>query len=99
MPTIIGLSGSLRAKSFNTMLLHAAIEVAPAGTTIEAASIKDIPLYDGEVEAASGVPPAAAALKDRIAAADGLLLATPGYNKPLPGPVKNAIDWRARPRT
>jgi NAD(P)H-dependent FMN reductase len=97
MTTIVAIAGSVRARSFNLMLLHAAVELAPAGTTVESASIKDIPLYDGDGEAASGVPPAVQALKDRIAAADGVLLVTPEYNNSLPGVFKNAIDWTSRP--
>jgi len=97
MTTILAIAGSVRAKSFNAMLLRAAVELAPAGTTIEAASIQDIPLYDGDAEAAHGVPPAAQALKDRIVRADGVLLVTPEYNNSLPGTFKNAIDWTSRP--
>jgi chromate reductase, NAD(P)H dehydrogenase (quinone) len=97
LPTIIGFSGSLRRASFNAMLLRAAAELAPAGTTITIESIRDIPLYDADVEAASGVPHAAQALKDRIAGADGLLIATPEYNNSIPGVAKNAIDWLSRP--
>ena len=96
MVAILAIAGSLREKSFNAMLLRAAAELAPAGTTVEAASIKDIPLYDGDVEAA-GIPPAVQALKDRIAAASGVLLVTPEYNNSLPGVFKNAIDWTSRP--
>jgi chromate reductase, NAD(P)H dehydrogenase (quinone) len=96
MVAILAIAGSLRDKSFNAMLLRAAAELAPAGTTVEAASIKDIPLYDGDVEAA-GIPPAVQALKDRIAAAPGVLLVTPEYNNSLPGVFKNAIDWTSRP--
>jgi len=96
MVAILAIAGSLREKSFNAMLLRAAAELAPAGTTVEAASIKDIPLYDGDVEAA-GIPPAVQALKDRIAAAPGVLLVTPEYNNSLPGVFKNAIDWTSRP--
>jgi len=96
MTTIVAIAGSTRAKSYNRMLLHAAVELAPAGCVLEPASIKDIPLYDGDVEA-QGVPAAVAALKDRIAAADGVLLVTPEYNNSLPGVFKNAIDWTSRP--
>jgi chromate reductase len=95
--TVIGISGALRKGSFNTALLLAAIELAPAELRIELASIRDIPLYDGDVEAESGVPAPVAALKDRIAAADGLLMVTPEYNGSLPGVFKNAIDWLSRP--
>ena len=96
MPNIVGISGSLRRGSFNTALLHAAVELAPAGTTIEIASIAEVPLYNGDVELA-GVPAPVQALKDKVASADGLLIATPEYNNSIPGVVKNTIDWLSRP--
>jgi chromate reductase, NAD(P)H dehydrogenase (quinone) len=99
LPTIIGISGSLRRGSFNAMLLRAAAELAPAGTTIAIESIRDIPLYDADVEASTGVPAPVEALKDKIAGADGLLIATPEYNNSIPGVAKNAIDWLSRPTT
>jgi NAD(P)H-dependent FMN reductase len=95
--TIVGISGSLRRGSYNAALLRAAVELAPPGTTVEPASIRGIPLYDGDVEAESGIPEVVSALKDRIAAADGLLLVTPEYNNSIPGVFKNAIDWLSRP--
>ena len=73
------------------------IELAPAPVRIEEASIRGIPLYDGDVETESGIPEAVRALKERIASADGVLLVTPEYNNSLPGPFKNAIDWLSRP--
>jgi chromate reductase, NAD(P)H dehydrogenase (quinone) len=94
---IVGVSGSLRHGSYNTALLRAAARVAPAGASVELASIREVPLYDGDLEAQSGVPAAVEALKDRIAGADGLLLATPEYNNSVPGVLKNAIDWLSRP--
>ena len=97
MATVIGISGALRRGSFNSALLRAAAESAPPGLTIEIASIREIPLYDGDVEAAEGVPAAVTALKDRIANANGLLLVTPEYNGSIPGVFKNAIDWLSRP--
>jgi chromate reductase len=97
MPHIIGLSGSLRGGSFNTMLLRAASQVAPAGTTVEIGSIRGVPLYDGDVEAAEGIPNTVQELKSKIATADGLLIATPEYNNSIPGVLKNAIDWLSRP--
>jgi NAD(P)H-dependent FMN reductase len=97
MPTIIGLSGSLRRSSFNTALLRAAVALAPEGAEIVPLTLHGIPLYDGDVEAKDGIPPAAQALKDTIAAADGLLLVTPEYNNSMPGTLKNAIDWLTRP--
>jgi NAD(P)H-dependent FMN reductase len=97
MTTIVGISGSLRAGSFNAALLRAAREVSPAGVELEIASIRGIPLYDGDFEAASGIPEPVRALKDRVASSDGLLLATPEYNNSLPGVLKNAVDWLTRP--
>ena len=97
MPHIVGLGGSLRAASLNAGLLRAAAELAPAGTTFAPHRIAEIPLYDGDAEAAHGLPPRVTALKDAIAAADGLLIATPEYNGSIPGVLKNAIDWLSRP--
>ena len=97
MSRILGISGSLRKASYNTALLNAAVELAPDGMTVEAAGIHGIPLYDGDLEAAHGIPAAVAELKERIVAADGLLLVTPEYNNSIPGPFKNAIDWLSRP--
>ena len=94
---IVGLAGSLRAGSFNQALLRAAVEECPPEAVLEVEAIRGIPLYDGDVEAAQGVPPRAAELKERIAAADGLLLVTPEYNNSIPGVFKNAIDWLTRP--
>ncbi len=97
MATIVGIAGSLRRSSYNAALLRAAATLAPPELTIEIASIRDIPLYDGDLEAADRMPEVVASLKDRIAQADGLLLVTPEYNSSLPGVFKNAIDWLSRP--
>jgi chromate reductase len=96
MPNVLAISGSLRRKSFNTMLLQTVVETAPPGTTIEIGSIKDIPLYNADVDAA-GAPAAVRELKERVAAADGVLLVSPEYNHSIPGVLKNAIDWISRP--
>ena len=93
---ILGIAGSARKGSLNAALLRAAAELSPAESPIEIASIRSIPLYDGDVEV-EGIPEIVTALKDRVASADGLLLVTPEYNQSLPGTFKNAIDWLSRP--
>ena len=97
MAHLIGFSGSLRKGSYNSALLRAAAAMVPAGSHMDVASIADFPLYNGDDEAASGVPAQVTRLKDAIAAADGLLVATPEYNNSIPGVAKNAIDWLSRP--
>ena len=97
MTRTLGISGSLRAASFNTALLRAAQQVAGDGIELEAATLHGIPLYDGDAEAANGIPEAVSALKERIVASDGVLLVTPEYNNGVPGVFKNAIDWLSRP--
>jgi chromate reductase, NAD(P)H dehydrogenase (quinone) len=94
---ILGIAGSLRSGSYNAALLRALVELAPASVRIEEASIRGIPVYDGDLEAQSGPPEAVRALKDRITSTDALLLVTPEYNNSIPGPFKNAIDWLSRP--
>src|SRR5688500_6286819 len=69
----------------------------PEGSELTLGTIHGIPLYNGDVEAADGIPELVTALKDAIAAADGLLLVTPEYNNSIPGVFKNAIDWLSRP--
>ncbi len=100
MVKLVGIPGALRRGSFNRALLRAAVEVAPAGVTLEVASIDDIPLYDGDVESvalAKGAFPApVAALRAQLVAADALLLVSPEYNHSVPGVLKNALDWLSR---
>jgi chromate reductase, NAD(P)H dehydrogenase (quinone) len=97
MTKLVGISGSLRRASFNTALLRAAAALLPAGASLEIRTLHDIPLYDGDLEAAEGLPAAVSALKEAVVAADGVLLATPEYNNGIPGVFKNAIDWLSRP--
>lgn len=92
---ILGLSGSLRAGSYNRALLRAAQELAPAGVEIEPFEIGRLPHYDGDLEAAGD--PVVEAFKEAIRAADGILIATPEYNRGVPGVLKNALDWASRP--
>ena len=77
MTRILGISGSLRAGSFNTALLRAAREVAGGDIEVDTATLHGIPLYDGDAEARDGEPAAVTALKQRIIASDGVLLVTP----------------------
>ena len=93
---VLAISGSLRAKSFNTALLRQARLLAPAGMDIEIASIRDIPLYDGDVED-GGFPAPVVAFREKFQQADALLVATPEYNFSIPGVLKNVFDWLSRP--
>jgi len=92
---ILGVSGSLRAASFNTALLRAAQELAPDDVTIRIFGLHDLPLFNQDVEDA-GDPPSVTAWKDAIRASDALLLACPEYNGGVTGVLKNAIDWASR---
>ena len=93
---VLGIAGSLRAASYNRSLLRAAQELAPPGMTIDVFDLGDVPLFNQDLEA-QGVPPSVLALRQAIAAADALLIATPEYNHGVPGVLKNAIDWASRP--
>jgi len=93
---LLGLAGSLRGGSYNRGLLRAAAELAPAGTVFEEHDLRGLPFYDGDLEAA-GDPVSVTELKDAIRRADALVIATPEYNRGLPGVLKNAIDWASRP--
>jgi chromate reductase len=94
---VLAISGSLRAGSFNTAALRAAARLAPAGMTVTLyEGLRDIPPYDDDVRAGAGYPPAVAALRGAIKAADALLIATPEYNYSISGVLKNAIDWASR---
>ena len=93
---ILGIAGSLRRASFNRGLIRAAVEVVPPGVTMTAFELRDIPMFDADMEA-DGDPTAVIALKRAIGEADALLIATPEYNHCVPGVLKNAIDWASRP--
>ena len=96
MTKILGISGSLRERSYNTALLRAAAELAPPDVEIEIFDLAQIPLYNDDVESA-GDPEAVADLREAVAEADALLLATPEYNRGTSGVLKNTIDWLSRP--
>jgi len=93
---VLGISGSLRAGSYNTAALRAAQELAPDGMTLETFNLGAIPIYNDDVRAI-GFPPSVQELRDAITGADALLFATPEYNYSIPGVLKNAIDWASRP--
>ena len=97
MIQLLGISGSLRAPSFNTALLRAAQRHTGEGVQLEAATLHGVPLYDGDLEQREGTPDAVRVLKEQILTSDGLLLVTPEYNNGIPGVFKNAIDWLSRP--
>jgi chromate reductase, NAD(P)H dehydrogenase (quinone) len=92
---VAGIAGSLRRGSFNRGLLRAAIELAPVGMTIDPLEIRDLPLYDADLDVEGG-PEAVRVFKAAILAADGLFVATPEYNYSMPGVLKNALDWASR---
>jgi chromate reductase, NAD(P)H dehydrogenase (quinone) len=94
---ILAISGSLRADSLNTKLLHAAAELADGEVEFEVwDGLKAVPPYDQDDEAGP-TPFAVARLRSAIAQADAVLIATPEYNASIPGQLKNAIDWVSRP--
>ena len=90
-----GIVGSLRAKSFNRAVFEAARTFVGPGVNLSEADLRDVPLYDADLEA-SGDPPAVVTLKAKVAAADGLIVFTPEYNRGVPAVTKNAIDWLSR---
>jgi chromate reductase len=94
--SIAGIAGSLRKGSYNRALLAAAAELAPPSLAIRVLDLRDVPLYDADVEAA-GAPPGVVSLREAVSAADGILFATPEYNHGVPGVLKNAVDWLSRP--
>ncbi|HZS69177.1 MAG TPA: NADPH-dependent FMN reductase [Burkholderiales bacterium] len=93
---ILGISGSLRRGSFNTAALRTCAELMPGGMTMTYARIDDIPLFNQDVFDA-GLPEPAKRFRAEVAAADGLLIASPEYNFSLSAALKNAIDWGSRP--
>jgi chromate reductase, NAD(P)H dehydrogenase (quinone) len=92
---ILGIAGSLRAASYNRAALRAAVALVPAEATLEIFELDGIPVFSEDDE--KSPPPRVSELKQRIRAADALLIATPEYNHSIPGVLKNAIDWASRP--
>lgn len=95
MKKYIAISGSLRKDSYNTRLLHEAIQVAPEGMEIEMYDIHSLPLYNQDLE--DSFPIEAKNLKDAIELADGIIFVTPEHNRSIPAALKNVIDWGTRP--
>lgn len=93
---VLGISGSLRKASFNTMALKASQKLAPEGMRIEIADISEIPMYNEDLKA-NGYPESVSVFRDQIKAADGVLFVSPEYNYSVPGVLKNAFDWASRP--
>jgi chromate reductase len=95
MLNVVGLCGSLRAASYNRMLMRLAQDLMPASMKLEAADWRDVPVFDADV-LAKGMPPGVATLREQVRRADGLLIVTPEYNFSIPGGLKNVIDWLSR---
>src|SRR5262249_43224830 len=94
---VISICGSLRKGSYNRVVMNALPGLAPAGMSIkEAPPFAAFPLYNADVQNASGFPAPVNALADAIRAADGVIFVTPEYNFSLPGGLKNALDWVSR---
>jgi chromate reductase len=94
---ILGISGSLRRGSHNTNLLRAAAELLPPGVELEIyEGLRELPPYDPDLDV-EPADPAVGRLREAIASADGVLIATPEYNGSIPGLLKNALDWASRP--
>jgi chromate reductase, NAD(P)H dehydrogenase (quinone) len=94
---VLGITGSLRRDSLNRALLRAAAERLPAGAElIEFERLREIPLYDEDLEL-EGTPAAVRELREAMREADAVLIATPEYNHSIPGVLKNALDWASRP--
>ncbi|MEM9966795.1 MAG: NAD(P)H-dependent oxidoreductase [Pseudomonadota bacterium] len=93
-PNLLGISGSLRASATNTLLLNEAARLF--GDNVYTQADIKLPLYDGDVEEADGVPATVQKLSDQIAAADAIIMSTPEYNKGPSGALKNALDWVSR---
>ena len=95
---LVGLSGSLRKGSYNTMLLKAAAQLLPTDVSMQFVSIADIPLYNADLDlpAAKQRPEIIEHFRKILTDADGILISSPEYNYSIPGGLKNAIDWASR---
>lgn len=95
MTLVLGLCGSLRRASYNRLLLEVAAGMLPGGARLEVhEGIEAVPSYNEDL---ASTPRSVAELREAIAAADAVLVATPEYNSSMPGHLKNALDWASRP--
>ncbi|MDF1586590.1 NADPH-dependent FMN reductase [Marinimicrococcus flavescens] len=94
--TLVGIAGSLRSASLNRALLRALQAALPARIALRIHPLDEVPLYNQEIDI-DPAPIGVAALRQAIAAADGLVLASPEYNNGMSGVLKNALDWASRP--
>ena len=92
---IVGICGSLRQASINHAALRLAGQLMPTGMALDIVDWREVPVFDGDV-LAQGLPPAVAALRERVRRADAVLIATPEYNFSIPGGLKNLLDWLSR---
>ncbi|GGU62299.1 oxidoreductase [Streptomyces albospinus] len=98
---VLVFGGALRAESANARLASLVARlIADAGATVDHAAMRDfaMPMYDGDMEVAEGLPPGALALRDRLERCDAFVISSPEYNGSVPGVLKNAIDWVSRVR-
>jgi chromate reductase len=95
-PHLLGISGSLRKASSNTAILKALAETVADKATLELFPLDGIPLYNQDIDVEPW-PPAVTALREAIAAADGVIISSPEYNYGMSGVLKNALDWASRP--
>ena len=101
-PKIVAFAGSLRAGSFNKKLLAIAVEAArAAGAEVTVVDLKELalPVFDQDIEDATGLPEGAKKLKTLMRESDGFLIASPEYNSSVTAALKNAIDWASRSET
>ncbi len=92
---VLGISGSLRRKSYNTLVLQTACSLAPEGMTIATTEIGNLPHYNDDIRE-QGYPAEVIRFRELVAAADAVLFVSPEYNYSIPGVLKNAIDWASR---
>jgi chromate reductase, NAD(P)H dehydrogenase (quinone) len=93
---LLGISGSLRAQSYNSGALSVVGSVLPEDMEFGVASLSDLPFFNADVEQ-RGFPAVVESFRRNVAAADALIFAVPEYNFSVPGVLKNALEWLSRP--